>query len=201
MVIEAKRRPITKFMMLLTAGLVILTHPIAGAEDEAALLAAKAVGGALYSEHGVYRLIPSGHVIEQSGSSAFKLDGNDNLWQSKIGAYKLVINDDSQVGSQGLSAAITTSTSARFQLAYNPRTQQAVIITGLIIAKLESGFDASIIATDLSLTLSADYSHIGIAYYQPEFSGDLMGQVERLNSDPRILSAYLDVIENQALGR
>ena len=100
-----------------------------GAAVQANDLRAAAVCSEIRAEHEVYRLVRGGNVdltdgVEQSASTRQSSAG----WQARLGRFELSI--DPRAGTRSTSSAVPDTT---YQLAFNPRTGNPAVVTGMII--------------------------------------------------------------------
>ena len=189
--------------MIYLIPLAVLVAHVCHASDQppsdanAELLASSAVGEEVRSEHEIYRIIPSGHVIDVRDSSARRTRTAvaGDVWSSRLGPFQLVIQ-----GSQA-TRALTLNTSSKYRLAYNPRTGKPAIVTNRIIVSLNPGASAVDIAAVYGLELRADHSHINAAFFETSDPDELTEKVDLLKSDPRVVDAYPEVIENLPTAR
>ena len=168
-----------------------------GAAVQSNDLRAAAVGAEIRAEHEVYRLVRGGNVdltdgVEQSASTRQSSAG----WQARLGRFELSI--DPRAGTRSTSSAVPDTT---YQLAFNPRTGNPAVVTGMIITKLAPGTDAGQVASSLGLTVAAEFDHLDAAVFQTHYADNLAAQVDALQSDYRVVNAYAEVIEHLPTAR
>jgi len=164
-------------------------------EQGASILASSAVGEVIESEHGSYRIIPSGRVVlttslEVIGSNS-PTSATTTDWSTQLGGFHLSIGDENLTVS-----ARSGESTLNYRLAYNPKTGKPAIVTEKIIVHLNPGADIRAIAKVHALILSADYSHINAAVLKVNDPAQLMAVVISLRSDPGVKRAYAEVIEH-----
>jgi len=175
-------------LVLLCSGLFFNVYqPVLS--QESGFLASYATGLEITSQGSAYKIIPNGKVLN---SAVIDPSDSNILWSSQIGEFDFII--ESIPGRSLLQAE--TSTLDNYILAYNPTSDKAVILTGNIAVNLDNGIDAKTIANEYDLTLVYDFPSIRRAFFKPSNQNQLVSKITALNSDYRVLSVNLDVIEN-----
>jgi hypothetical protein len=102
-----------------------------------------------------------------------------------------------RAAAKGITAARVESINQRNLLpaALNTQTQQFGMLTGNILVKPKGMAQAAQLASDHGLSLSGDFAHLGIAYYEVKAGHDVLAATAALAADPRVTSAEPEVIE------
>ena len=179
---------VTAVLTLVCGVLFFNQHQLAFSQ-ESGFLASHATGLEITSQSSTYKIIPNGRVLN---SAVIDPSDTNIIWSNQVGAFNFII--ESIPGRSFLQAE--ASNIDDYILAYNPTSDKAVVLTGNIAVSLDNGIDAQTIANEYNLTLVHDFPSIKRAFFKPSNQSQLPSKITVLNSDYRVLSAYLDVIEN-----
>ena len=85
--------------------------------------------------------------------------------------------------------------SAVYPVVVNARTGTLGVLTGTVIVKPKSIADAAAIASSHGLEKGKEYPHLQTVFYRVKANADIADAASALQADPRIESAYPEIIE------
>jgi len=78
----------------------------------------------------------------------------------------------------------------------NTRTGTLGVLTGTLVVKPKSMADAAAIASSLGLEKGKEYPHLQMVFYRAKTGADIADAAAALQADPRVESAYPEIIEH-----
>ena len=82
-----------------------------------------------------------------------------------------------------------------YPVVLNPNTNQLAIVPGTIKVTLDDMYLAESIAIDFRLQVFKKFGHLKTVYYKVDTGDDILAKTTALESDPRVNSAAIEVVE------
>jgi hypothetical protein len=83
-----------------------------------------------------------------------------------------------------------------YPTAVNARTGTLGVVTGALVVKPKNMGDADAIASSLGLEKTKAYPQLGTVFYKAKAGADIADLSAALQADPRVLSAYPEIVEH-----
>jgi hypothetical protein len=96
----------------------------------------------------------------------------------------------------GTALVARVGASSVYPTVVNLRTQALGVLTGTLIVKPKSFGDAANIASQHGLEPVKEFAHIGTVFYRAKANADIVDLAAALRADPRVETAYPEIIEH-----
>jgi hypothetical protein len=194
----------TRFLALSLAFLTSLglaqesSKPIvkAKAAERAAMLETLQKGKEIRGSRGQYRFLPEVHAVEHRISAETPQEALSRIGESGAQVVetkgRLVLFRSTQQKPafvEGVAGATVYPT------VVNTRTGTFGVLTGTLVVKPKSMTDAAAIANSHGLEKGKEYPHLRTVFYRVKAYTDVADAAAALQADPRVESAYPEIIE------
>jgi len=166
----------------------------ARAAERTAMLETLQKGKQITGSRGQYRHLPEvsavAHGANETPEEAIARTGagGDQIIETK-GRFVLFRSAQQKPASVGRVAGGTV-----YPTVVNTRTGTLGVMTGTLIVKPKSMADAAAIANSYGLEKGREYPHLQTVFYRA--GGDIADAAAALQADPRVESAYPEIIEH-----
>jgi len=172
----------------------------AAAAERAAMLETLQRGKQIKGSRGQYRHLPEVLAVEQKATDQTPQQALERLGASggqlvetkgKLVLFRSTEQKPAFVEGLGGSAVYPT--------VLNTRTGTIGVLTGTLVAKPKSMADAAAIANSHGLEKGKEYPHLQTVFYRVKSNIDIADVAVALQADPRVETAYPEIIEHVRL--
>jgi hypothetical protein len=167
----------------------------ARAAERAAMLETLQKGKQIQGSRGQYRHLPEVLAVARGANEtpqeaiARMGAGGEQLLETKGRLVLFRSTQQKPASVEGVGA------SAVYPVVVNARTGTLGVLTGTVIVKPKSIADAAAIASGHGLEKGKEYPHLQTVFYRVKANADIADVASDLQADPRIESAYPEIIE------
>ena len=172
-------------------------EPARTAAERAAMLETLQRGKEIKGSREQYRHLPEVYAVEHHPSAetpqeALARVGESNAQLVEIKGRFVLFRSAQQNPALVARAAGTTV----YPAVVNVRTGTLGVLTGSLVVKPKSMADAAAIAISHGLEKGKEYPHLQTVFYRVKADADIADVAAALQADPRVESAYPEIIEN-----
>ncbi|HTF13953.1 MAG TPA: hypothetical protein VK643_04740 [Burkholderiales bacterium] len=169
----------------------------AKAAERAAMLQTLQRGKEIKGSSELYRFLPEVHAVEHTPSAetpqqalARTGEGGAQILETK---GRLVLYRSAQP-KPALVERVAGATV--YPTVVNVRTGTLGVLTGSLVVKPKSMADAAVIANSHGVEKGKEYPHLQTVFYRVRANADIADVAAALQADPRVESAYPEIIEH-----
>ncbi len=168
----------------------------AKAAERAAMLETLQKGKEILGSREHYRFLPEVHAVEHSASAETPQEALARIGESAAQVVetkgRLVLFRSTQ---QKPAFVERVAGATVYPTVVNTRTGTLGVLTGTLVVKPKSLADAAAIASSHGLEKGKEYPQLQTVFYRARAGADIADVAAALQADPRIESAYPEIIE------
>jgi uncharacterized protein len=194
-----KMRIIVLVLMLAASSALAQESPKpakARAAERAAMLETLQKGKEIQGSREQYRFLPEVHAMEHRVSAETPTEALSRIGESGAQVLetkgRLVLFRSTQ---QKPAFVERVAGATIYPTVVNTRTGTLGVLTGTLVVKPKSMADAAAIASRHGLAEGKEYPHLRTVFYRVKANTDIADVAAALQADPRIESAYPEIIE------
>jgi hypothetical protein len=169
----------------------------AKAAERAAMLETLQKGKPIQGSREQYRFLPEVHAVEHRPSAETPQQALARIGESGAQLIetkgRLVLFRSAQP-KPALSERVAGTTV--FPTVVNVRTGMLGVLTGILVVKPKNMADGEAIASSHGLEKGKEYAHLQTVFYRVKANADIADVAAALQADPRVESAYPEIIEH-----
>jgi hypothetical protein len=170
--------------------------PARTAAERAAMLETLQRGKEIRGSREQYRFLPEVHAVEYRASAETQQEALARIGESGAQVFetkgRLVLFRSAQPKP---ALVVHVAGTTVYPTVVNVRTGTLGVLTGTLVVKPKSMADAAAIASSHGLEKGKEYPHLQTAFYRVKANADIADVASALQADPRIESAYPEIIE------